>query len=215
MPNSSRLFRLLAVGFAFGLLLAVVGPGISQSGRRAKPKAVPVPTPEPAATPATATPAEKPKPQLTFIVGMDRFGDGAIPLYTYSSVLRYCVDRLNDSASVKAVTAQQEMSRSDAIKRAKAERESNIVYLQLRPDTLTDTRGTGRVTNFYLQYTVFAPTTAKIVASGQTYPQAYRARGIIVRPNTSGTSDYELNKAAEEAAERILRAVKIPVPPYR
>lgn len=215
MPNSSLLSRLVAAVFAFGLLLAVAGAGISQSGRRAKPKAAPIPTPEPADPPATTIPAEKPKAQLTFIVGMDRFVDGPISLYTYSSMLRYCVARLNDSASVKAVTAKQEMSRSDAIKRAKAERESNIVYLQLRPDTLTDTRGTSTVTKFYLQYTVFAPTTAKIVASGQTYPQAYRARGIIVRPNTPGNSDYELNQAAREAAERILKVVNVPVPPYR
>lgn len=215
MPNSSLLSRLLAVVFVFALLLAIAGAGISQSGRRAKPKTAPVPTPEPVATPATATPAEKPKAQITFIVGMDRFGDGAISLYTYRSVLRYCVDRLNDGASIKAVTAKQEMSRSDAIKLAKADRESNVVYLQLRPDTLTDTRGTSTVTTFYLQYTVFAPTTAKIVASGQTYPQAYRARGVIVRPNSSGNSDYELNQAAREAAERILKVVNVPAPRYR
>jgi hypothetical protein len=218
MPNSSRLSRLLAVGFAFGLLLAVAGPGISQSGRRAKPKAVPVPTPEPAATPATVTPAEKPKPQLTFIVGMDRFADfGGIPLYTYSTVLRHCVSRLADSSSISAQAAEREMKRSDAIKQAKAAKEANIVYLELRPDTVSgDTRGTSSLSNVYLQYTVFAPTTAKIIASGRTYPQTYRNRGIIVRPNTSGvTSDYELNQAAEEAAERILRSVKIPVPPYR
>jgi Na+-transporting methylmalonyl-CoA/oxaloacetate decarboxylase gamma subunit len=218
MPNSSTLSRLLAAVFAFGLLLAVAGPGISQSGRRAKPKAAPVPTPEPAATPATATPAEKPKPQLTFIVGMDRFGDfGGIPLYTYSTVLRHCVSRLAQSSSISARAAEREMNRSDAIKRAKAETEANIVYLELRPDTVSgDTRGTSSLSNVYLQYTVFAPTTAKIVSSGRTYPQAYRTRGVIVRPTTSGvTGDYELNQAAEEAAERILRAVKVPAPPYR
>jgi hypothetical protein len=202
MQNKLPLSRLLAVVFACGLLLAIASSGVSQSGRRAKSKPVPIPTPEPAASPDT--PAEKPKPQLTFIVGMDRFGDGAIPLYTYSSVLRYCVDRLNDSASVKAVTARQEMNRSDAINRAKAEREANVVYLELRPDTLS---GNTSGTSVYLKYTVFAPTTAKIVASGQTYPHAYRAKGIIVRPDTSGaTTDYELNQAAREAAERILKS---------
>lgn len=214
MPNSSPLSRLLAVVFAFGLLLAIASPGISQSGRRAsKSKAVPLPTPEPDATPATST--EKPKPQVTFIVGMDRFGDfGGLSLYTYSMVLRHCVERLEDSGSVKATVASQEMSRSDAIKRAKKENEANVVYLQLRPDTVGgDTRGTSSVSNVYLQYTVFAPTTAKIVASGRTYPQAYRSKGIIVRPNTSGTTDYELNQAAREAAERILKVVSLPVPP--
>jgi hypothetical protein len=217
MPNSLPLSRLLAVVFAFGLLLAIASPGISQSGRRAsKSKTTPIPTPEPAATPAIS--AEKPKPQVTFIVGMDRFGDfGGISLYTYSMVLRHCVERLEDSSSVKATVAANEMSRGDAVKRAKAENEANVVYLQLRPDTVSgDTRGTSSLSNIYLQYTVFAPTTAKIIASGRTYPQMYRNRGVIVRPNTSGgTTDYELNQAAREAAERILKAVHIPVPPYR
>ncbi len=217
MPNSFLFSRLLAVVLAFGLLLAIAGAGSSQSGRRtSKSKAAPVPTPESAATPAIS--AEKPKPQVTFIVGMDRFGDSnGISLYTYSMVLRHCVERLQESSSVKATTASNEMSRSDAIKRAKSEKEANVVYLQLRPDTVTGDRGTSSLSNkVYLQYTVFAPTTAKIIASGRTYPQVYRNRGIIVRPNTSsGTSDYELNQAAREAAERVLKVVNVPVPPYR
>ena len=216
MPNRLPLSRLLPVLFAFGLLLVIASLGISQSGRRApKAKAAPIPTPEPAATPAIF--AEKPKPQVTFIVGMDRFGGfGGISLFTYSSVLRHCVARLDDSSSVKAEAAQREMTRSDAIKRAKSEKEANVVYLELRPDTVSgDTRGTSSLSNVYLQYTVFAPTTAKIVGSGRTYPQAYRNRGVIVRPNTSGvTDDYELNQAAREAAERILKVVNVPVPPY-
>jgi hypothetical protein len=217
MRNSLPLSRLLAAGLAFGLLLAIAGPGVSQSGRRAsKSKAAPIPLPEPAPTPAT--PAQKPKPQLTFLVSMDRFGGfGGIPLYTYATVLRNCVDRLDDSSSIRATAADREMNRSDAIKKAKSETEANLVWLELRPDTVSqDTRGTRSLGNVYLQYTVFAPTTAKILASGQTYPHMYRNKGIIVRPNTSGvTDDYELGQAARAAAERILKAVHLPIPPYR
>jgi hypothetical protein len=217
MRNSLPLSRLAAAGLAFGLLVAFATPGISQSGRRAsKSKAAPIPIPEPAPTPAT--PAQKPKPQLAFIVAMDRFSDfGGIPLYTYSAVLRHCVDRLGDNSLVVATAADHEMTRSDAIKRAKSEKEANLVWLELRPDTVSqDTKGNRSLANVYLQYTVFAPTTARIIASGKTYPHMYRNKGVIVRPNTSGvTDDYELSQAARAAAERILKTVKVPVPPYR
>lgn len=209
-PSTSRL---LAAGIAFGLLLAVAGHGLSQSGRRAKSKPAPVATPE--ATPTPETVKEKPKPQLTFVVAMDRFGDFAgIPLYTYSTVMRHCVERLNDSSIVKATAADREMSRGDAIRRARAEQEANLVWLQLRPDTVSqDTRGTGSLANVYIQYTVFAPATAKILATGSTYPSMFRSKGIIVRPNTSGvTDDYQLSQAAEQAAERILKSVHPPAP---
>jgi uncharacterized iron-regulated membrane protein len=209
MPNNLPLSRFLAAGFAFALLLAIAVTGVPQSGRRApKSKAAPVATPEP--TPAPVAQAEKPKAERTFMVAMDRFGDFAgIPLYTYSTVMRHCVERLNENGTVKAMAADREMTRGDAIKQARAEKESNLVWLQLRPDTVSgDTRGTSSLANVYLQYTVFAPTTAKIVANGQTYPHVYRTKGIIVRPNTSGvTDDYELTQAAREVAERILKTV--------
>jgi len=204
-PSTSRL---LAAALAFALLFAVAGPGISQSGRRAKTKVPPVATPEPTPTPDAVK--EKPKPQLIFVVAMDRFGDFAgIPLYTYSTVMRHCVERLNDSAVVKATAADREMSRGDAIRRARAEKEANLVWLQLRPDTVSqDTRGTSSLGNVYIQYTVFAPTTARLLATGSTYPSMFRTKGIILRPNTSGvTDDYQLSQAAEQAAERILKSV--------
>ena len=146
---------------------------------------------------------------------MDRFGDfSGIPLYTYATVIRHCVERLNDNSIVRAMAADREMSRADAIRRAKAEKEANLVWFQLRPDTVSpDTRGTSSLSKVYLQYTVFAPTTAKILATGSTYPSMYRNKGIILRPNTSGvTDDYQLSQAAEEAAERILKSVHPPAP---
>jgi hypothetical protein len=205
--------RLLATGVAFVLLLPIAGHGFSQSGRRAKSKAAPIATPEPTPTPEAVK--EKPKAQLTFVVAMDRFGDfSGIPLYTYATVIRHCVEKLDDSSIVRATAADGEMSRADAIRRARAEKEANLVWLQLRPDTVSpDTKGTSSLSRVYIQYTVFAPTTAKILATGSTYPTMYRNKGIVVRPNSSGvTDDYQLGQAAEAAAERILKSVHPPAP---
>jgi hypothetical protein len=194
-------------------LVAMCALGIAaQSGRRArKPEAaVPVPTPEATQAP---TPADKPAPTFTFIVGMERFGDfSRISLNTYSGVLRSCADRLADSNVVKAETVSREISRADAIRQAKAEKEAYVVWLQLRANN-----SSGRATvyddpnNVYVQYTVFAPTTAKQVTSGNTFPEAYRNSRVRV-PTSTSNGDYYLNQAARGAAERILDHFDLDLP---
>jgi hypothetical protein len=95
------------------------------------------------------------------------------------------------------------MSRADAVRQAKAEKEAYIVWLQLRlanpdrPSVYDDPN------NVYVQYTVLAPVTGKQVTSGNTYPEAYRnSRVRLPTPSTQG--DFYLNQAARGAAERIL-----------
>ena len=138
---------------------------------------------------------------------MDRYGDfSRIPLYVSSGVLRTCAGRLDDPESVRVETATRDISRADAILRAKAEKEAHVVWLELRPETLSGRAGSNDdAYNVHVQYSVFAPTTAKQVTSGRVYPHAYRNRGVIIGPRTTGISgNYQLNRAAEEVAERIL-----------
>jgi hypothetical protein len=162
-----------------------------------------MPTPE--ATPTPAPPSEKPKPAFTFIVGLDRYGDfSRISLNAYSGVLRSCTDRLDDSLSVKAEISTNDMARSDAIRKAKEEKEAYVVWLHLRPNTFTGQTGVyDDPYNVYVEYSVFAPTTAKLATSGNTYPEAYKNRRVRV-PTSSTNGDYYLNQAARGAAERIL-----------
>lgn len=173
----------------------------AQSGRRVrKPEPTPVPTPE--ATP-TPTPTEKPKPSITFIVGLDKHDESSrLTLYDYDGVLRSCVERLDNSSAVKADTSKHDMSRADAVRQAKAEAEAYIVWLQLRT-TNVQTGVYDDPRNAYIEYFVFAPTTAKLVTSGTTYPQEYRNARIRV-PTSSTAGNYYLNQAARGAAERIL-----------
>lgn len=186
-------------------LVAISALGIvAQSGRRVRKSETVVPVPTPEATPAP-TPAPKPEPTFTFIVGMEKFSDfSRISLNTYSGVLRSCADRLDDSSLVKAETTSRDISRADAVRQAKSEKGSYVVWLQLRANNFS-----GRSTvyddpnNVYVQYTVFAPTTAKQVTSGNTYPEAYRNSRVRV-PTSTTQGDYYLNQAARGAAERIL-----------
>ena len=67
----------------------------------------------------------------------------------------------------------------------------------------------GNANNIYIQYSVFAPVTAKTTTQGNTYPNAYR-RGINLPTTTTG-GDYYLNQAARGAAERILDHFHVPL----
>jgi hypothetical protein len=200
-PTSNRYY----VAAASLLLLATALAGIAQSGRHArKPQTTTPPIAVEEATPLP-TPLVRPTPAFNFVVAMDKVGDFTrVSLYTMSGVLRNCADRFNDAPAARGTVSGQNMSRADAIKQAKAEQTSYVVWLQLRPNTVT---GQSSVyddpNNVYLQYFVFAPQTGKHVTQGNTYPEAYRNKRIRV-PSTANVGDYYLNQAARGAAERIL-----------
>lgn len=218
MLNQSPVLRALAAGFAVIFVLSCATTYLAQSGRRVrKPTPAPESTPEPAPAPSPGTSSQKPKPQLTFLIGLDRRdGFANIPSYAYDGVLRSFADRMADSPSVHVGGTQIEMGRGDAIQKAKAEKEGYIVWLQLRVDTMRgDNRNTGNLDDFVIEYSVFAPTTAKLATSGRTYPGSQRNRGIL-SPRTSGIyGDRYLNQAAQEAADRILAHFHIRARPIR
>lgn len=195
--------RILSVSLGV-TLVAMCALGITaQSGRHVK-KPTPAPEPTPEATPTPAPVARQESTTLTFFVSIEKFsGDSRISLYTYSGVLSSCADRLAAAGSVKAETTSLSMSRADAVRQAKAEKETFIVWLQLRSANVGSSSVYDDPNNVYVQYTVLAPITAKQVTSGNTYPEAYKnSRVRLPTPSTQG--DYYLNQAARGAAERIL-----------
>ena len=199
----SSVFYTVFCATCFLLCALAVG---AQSGRRVQ-KAAPLPVSTPEPTPTPNKPAEKPKPAFTFVIGMDKYGDfSRIPLYVSNGVVRTCAGRLDESDLVKVEIATRDIGRADAVLRAKSEKEAYVVWLQLRPDTPGGRAGSNDDPyNVQIEYYVFAPTTAKQVTSGRVFPGAYRNRGVILSPKTSGVyGDYQLNQAAREAAERIL-----------
>jgi hypothetical protein len=195
------------------LLFAICSiTALAQSGRRApKSPSVPAATPEPSPTPTAKKSLDK--PALPLIVGIDRQGLFAnIPLYFYDTVLQSCADRLRDEPSVSVQTGSRDVSRGEAVKRAKAEKEGYVVLLDLRVDAYGGSSNAD-LSQIYIEYFIFAPQTAKQVSSGRVYQQAYRNRGGIPFP-TSGRgnaslAEYRLKQAARDAAERILGAVHV------
>jgi len=127
-----------------------------------------------------------------------------------SGVKRNCGQRLGEPAWATVEIVTRPMLRSDAINRAKAEKDSYVVWLQIRPDTMSSI-GTGTPNNVYIEYTVFSPVAAKVITSGGTYPGRGNSN-VILSPRIGMEGDYYLNKAARDLADRILAKFKSHVP---
>ena len=212
MLSNSNFLRSLVVSFAICCALGCLSVTTAQSGRHAsksKPS-VALPTPEPASTPTAS--AEAPKPLFRLVVGIDKYDPfSSVPLHTFSAVMRNCARRLEEPNWLKVEVAQASMSRGDAVKRAKAEKDSYVVWLHLREDTMSSNQP-GTVNNAYVEYAVFAPVTAKILISGATYPRRGNAN-VVLGPTTSGMDgDYNLNKAARETADKIIAKLRGRIP---
>ncbi|HEX7296838.1 MAG TPA: hypothetical protein VF251_13870, partial [Pyrinomonadaceae bacterium] len=129
----------------------------AQSGRRqTKPApAAPVPTPTPDPTP-------KPKAEATsdlgFLVGIDRSDSfNNLPLTYYSAVMNSCADRLRHGSSATVDTAS-DLTRGEAIKKAKLEKTTYVVYLRFTSISMRDYSNR----EAELEFIVYAPTTGKI-----------------------------------------------------
>lgn len=180
----------------------------AQSGRRqTKPApAAPVPTPTPDPTPKQK---EETKSDLGFLVGIDRSDSfNYIPLTFYSSVVNACADRLRHRSSA-TVDKTDRLSRPDAIKKAKAEKTTYVVYLRFTSMAMREYSSA----EAEIEYVVYAPQTGKVAANGRAYQNASRKGPIVVQPpggsNNSVYQEQMLRWAAEDAADRILKALHI------
>jgi len=211
MLDGSPLPRAIAFSIAIIFALGCAATAAAQSGRRA-PKSAPAPvaapTPEPTQTPVAAS--KLPKPVLQFVVGLDRYDSfSSISIVTYNDVLRSCAQRLDESPAITVERVERSLSRNEAINRAKAEKNAYVVFLRVREDDMSNNT-TGTPSNVYIEYVVFAPTTAKVVSTGSAYP---RRRGIIPSSRTPGINgDREVIEAARAVANKILAAMQMHIP---
>ena len=179
----------------------------AQSGRKhAKPApATPVPTPTPEPTPEPKK--EEKQSGLLFYVGADRNDSySTFPFTYYDAVVRGCADRLRAGSSGGVDITDKSMNRGEAIKKAKAESTSYVVLLTLKLDTMARSYD-----DVVVEFVVFAPTTAKVVISGNSYPNAARTGPVVVGPSRNPSSplyrERLLAMAGEDAGNRILKAV--------
>ena len=199
--------------FAATLIIALCALSVQgQSGRRrtTPPPPAPVPTPTPEPTP---TPKKKDNDEeLLFFLGADRFSSNVnLPFSFYDAVLRGCAERLRAGSSASIDVSNKDLTRGEAIKRAKSETKSYVIYMTLTADTMGR-----RADELILEYIVFAPVTAKIVTSGRSYMTGRRAGSVVIQPpNTRDGAIYReetLRRMGEYAGERILKAMHLNLP---
>jgi hypothetical protein len=163
-----------------------------------------------------------PQKKVSLLVSIeDRNPFSNIPYYLADTALDACIDRLRDAAEISVSSSTRGMSRADAIRRAKTEKEIYVVWLQIvsgLPDSAKPSKKAPE--ELYLRYTIFEPTTARVIAEGRTHQSIYRMSGGGVSSQTSSRdspiySEYALKQAAREAGDLVMRAFEITPPEER
>jgi hypothetical protein len=189
----------------------------AQSGRRL-PKSPPVsvaPVPEAKASPSPS-PSKTETPRLTLYVGMsDSNFYMNVPYYIYGAVRDAFIQRLKEASSI-SVAGGRQMNRGEAVKRAKGEESTYVIFLQLEGDSFDprDDRSNPDQSKLTIHYTVFTPVTGKVMTDGRVYQRQYRVgRGGVGLPSpnsrNSNYSDYLLKEAARDAADRVLEEFNV------
>ena len=199
---------LLASALLVGATVAICANSCpAQSGRRSS---------KPAEKTGTTTAAK-----FTLFIGIEGRDQSAanIPFYLSETALAACVDRLRDATGVSVGASARDLSREEAVSRAKSEKELYVVWLQLENDYNNPAKPSrSGPEQVYLRYTIFEPGTASVKAEGRTTHETYRTGGGGVSTRSSSRrspiySESDLKKAAREAADRILKALQIEPPP--
>ena len=190
------------------LLLVFALTGFAQSGRRARKTEPlpPVPTPEASPTP---TPNKSPeRPATPVFIGVNAYDSNVnIPLYFRDSVGKSCAERLSQRSNVNVELSSRDVTRAEAIRKAKDAKVGFVVLLELRADRMTREGRDADFSRLYLEYSVFSAGTGKQLASGDVYQQSGSVRDIMVGRDSTSAAENRLKQAARIAAERILAVI--------
>lgn len=211
-----------ALGLFVALLTALCCLSIyAQSGRRqTKPPAVaPVPTPTPEPSPQP-TPKKNENAITILVATGDRGAGGEIyPLTFNEAATLGCTDRLRKRSSANVDVSQRALTRGEAIAKAKADKSTYVVLISLVEDMMS--ADSGGYVELQVDYVVFAPGNAKVLANGRTYENSQRKGPLVVGPRGRGATlpsyrEQSLRRAGEDAADRILKALHLDsLPPVK
>ena len=199
------MIRNLVIGVLCLLFIAVSVQ--AQSGRRQvkpPPAAAPVPTPTPEPSPEAK---KKEEAELVFLVASERNSMYTnIPLYYYEVARRACGDRLRSRSTADVDVAERDMTRGEAIEKAKSAKKTYVVLLSLTFDNMSNNHE-----DVQLDFLLLEPMTAKVVLTGRAYLNSNRKSPVIINPGrVSGLyREQLLRDAGQEVADRILRKMKI------
>jgi RNase H-fold protein (predicted Holliday junction resolvase) len=201
------------------LILVSVGTVVhGQSGRSHK-KTEPIPVPTLQSDEKNTIKKEKPKAEeqkiSLVVVANPVSGLDSVPTSYQRTVYDSFIRRLSSSSNLNVI-GEEDMNRSEAIKRAKSEKEKYVVWLGVGTDN-QGTLGQTEMDNIAIEYYVFTPTTGKTKTHGRVYPEMKRVKNTIGLPIPKGRMIEEmyLRRAGEEAADRIIKSFNLSLPTNR
>jgi hypothetical protein len=173
-----------------------------------------VPTPTPEATPKPAPKENKDETNFFVATGHRGASVSRAPLSFHDAATNGCAEQLRKRTSLDVAVSLQEVSRGEAIDKAKAGKTTYVVLVSVIED-YTSASSSGYF-EFEVDYVVFAPVTAKVMASGRTYESSTRKGPISVgRPKNVNLPSYRealLRRAGADAADRIVKALHLSDP---
>lgn len=188
----------------------------AQSGRRsaAKPSTPPpasTPTESSAGNPTESTP--KKAAQIQVLVGIDDPSPLAgVPRYFADTVVDVCAHRLSEPSGVSVTAGPRTLTRSDAVKAAKAETVRYVVWLQVGNSSADAGRQvSSNADDFYVNFILLEPASAKVKQSGHVTGGRRAGNVGVGVPSSRNTIYLEqvIRDEARQAAERILSALGI------
>jgi hypothetical protein len=204
----------LVIIFCLCLTFLLASKANAQSGRRLPklpPKPVETKPPkEPPVEETTASSAKEKLPLVSVLVTYqyDTFMGSQ---YLINAVLDGCLGRLQKAMGVSARFGK-EMNRKEASDIAKASADTYVVWFELKSENFGPDDGRNSARSYYVSYIVYAHTTGKSKTAGHVYQ---RQRGALPLPSTNAGADYNLRRAGQELADRVLGALNLPLPPDR
>ena len=227
----ARVSRALVL-IAFALCLSAAAGASAQSGRKKTPPLSPAPTPSP--TPdaqgeseSEGRPKRAPNTEASFIVYQ---ADGAFPFVDYTAqelIMDSFMQRLTRSKDLSASRGTGKLSRKQAQEIAKKEPEAYIVLIELEEEAGTVGRGgvggQADTRALVIKTYTYEPNTGTLKFVDYTSQRPYRPTATIggIRlplpaPRTRierFPNELQLEQAAHDAADRIMRRFSLRLPP--
>ena len=213
----------LALRAALLMLMCVV-VAQAQSGRNAG-RQPPAGTPTEDSTPPrpVASPTKRTPPEVTFIV--TKYVQSTTVTVETTTAFNSFVERLKQSPAVEVISVPADVTRKEAIDRAKHnEQNAYVVWLRIEVDTAdTELATAGAPINpgcLNINYTVFSPQTAKVKAQGKVYQRGYAPNSCVAKMGSPIPprepmhlpNEYRIRIAGSDAANRVLKAFDLELP---
>ncbi|HEV7858381.1 MAG TPA: hypothetical protein VGO91_07100 [Pyrinomonadaceae bacterium] len=210
------------------LLVVCVACGVAlgQSGRRSGKQGDATPSQSQAVQKdETATSSVNPveTAKLSLFVA-DHFPSDEIPSSVAREIVQSFYGRLRERSDAIAVTWERDLSRKDAVERARKVQRTFVVWLQVQVDTPEGGRASREESDYETlatTYVVFMPGTAEVKTEGRVYYQQLNGRALNDSKNRRRRRPPPLRLPAEEtlegvgraAADRVLASFKDQLPP--